>query len=249
MTMSKLACMTILSPNTSGRRGCAPYKITPHHMAGDLTVESCGGIFANPARQASSNYGIGSDGRIACYLPEEYHPWTSANWANDEVAITFEIADFDTREWSPSKAAWDATVELCVDICQRYGIPELVYTGDPSGNLTEHMMFSSTSCPGPWWHAHMQQLADEVNAILNGQSKEDDEMQALYRPDGKSCMVWYDGHSLHQLDNPDEMKAVQQFYRQCTGKDIPTFEFGSADAPWAHRFEDAVMHGFEQGHM
>ena len=39
-------------------------KFTPHHMAGILTGEQCGKIFQNPNRQASSNYGIGNDGRI-----------------------------------------------------------------------------------------------------------------------------------------------------------------------------------------
>ena len=81
------------------------------------------------------------------------------------------------------------------------------------------------------------------------EEEEVDEMQALYRPDGKGYMVWYDGHALHQLDHPDEMEAVKRFYHEATGRDIPVFEFGSKEAPWAHRFEDAVMHGFEQKHL
>lgn len=168
MTCSSLATVHIPSPNRYWGRAFNVTKITPHHMGGDLSVESCGWIFEDPNRQASSNYGIGSDGRIACYVDEDDAAWTSADWDNDNRAITFEIADWDYDDWSPTQAAWDSTVALCVDICQRYGIPELVYTGGPDGNLTEHLMFAPTACPGPWWHANMQRLADEVNAILKG---------------------------------------------------------------------------------
>lgn len=80
MTKSRLTDITIISPNTSGIRTAPISKVTVHHMAGDLTVEACGGIFASASRQASSNYGIGTDGRIGCYLPEEYHPWTSSSY-------------------------------------------------------------------------------------------------------------------------------------------------------------------------
>ena len=39
-------------------------------MAGVLSAEACGRIFQNANRQASSNYGIGNDGKIACYVGE-----------------------------------------------------------------------------------------------------------------------------------------------------------------------------------
>ena len=78
---------------------------------------------------------------------------------------------------------------------------------------------------------------------------QEDEMQALYRPDGKNYMVWFDGTRLHALDDPDEMEAIKMFHRLCTGRAIPTFEFGTPEAPWAHRFEDAVEHGYDGDHM
>ena len=43
------------------------------------SVETCGALFADPARKASSNYGIGSDGRIALYVEE-------ANRAKNEAS-------------------------------------------------------------------------------------------------------------------------------------------------------------------
>lgn len=181
MTVSSLSSVSIISPNTSGLRTAPISKVTVHHMAGDLTVEQCGSIFKSASRQASSNYGVGSDGRIGCYLEEEYHPWTSSSYWNDDRAITLEVADYNLGDWSPSKAAYQATVLLCADICTRYGI-EPEYTGDANGTFTEHRMFAATSCPGDWWHAKMPEFIEDVKAAMAG---EDDEV----RPEDITAIV------------------------------------------------------------
>ena len=72
---------------------------------------------------------------------------------------------------------------------------------------------------------------------------EDEDMQCLFQPDDKGYMVWFDGSNLHALDDPDEMEAVKMVFRECYGREIPTFRLGSPEAPWAHRFIDAVKHG------
>ena len=64
MSNSPLVVYTKLSPNHSGKRTKKIDTITIHCMAGNCSVETCGNLFANSARQASSNYGIGTDGRI-----------------------------------------------------------------------------------------------------------------------------------------------------------------------------------------
>lgn len=79
---------------------------------------------------------------------------------------------------------------------------------------------------------------------------EDEDMQCLFQPDGEGYMVWYDGTNLHALDHPDEMEAIKTVYRECYGREIPCFTLGTEEAPWAHRFMDAVRHGApEQPHM
>ena len=70
MSNSSLVVYTKLSPNHSGKRTKKIDTITIHCMAGNCSVETCGNLFANSARQASSNYGIGTDGRIALYVDE-----------------------------------------------------------------------------------------------------------------------------------------------------------------------------------
>lgn len=171
MSKSGLTAVTVpasTSNYTQGRRGYKICKITPHHMAGVLTAEQCGRIFQNSSRGASSNYGIGNDGKIACYVEEENRAWTSSNRANDCQAITIEVSNSKTGgDWPISESAWNSLVNLCVDICKRYNF-RLDYDGTPNGSLTRHDMFANTNCPGPYLKSRLPELAKVVNARLDG---------------------------------------------------------------------------------
>lgn len=167
MTKSDLTDFSVMSPNYYAGRAYPVTRVTVHHMAGNLTADQCGAVFASTARQASSNYGIGSDGEIACYVDEDNAAWTSSSYDNDNRAITIEVADYDCDNWIPSQDAYDSTVKLCADICQRYGITP-TYTGDTRGSFTEHMMFAATGCPGPWWHEHMSDFVQDVITYMEG---------------------------------------------------------------------------------
>lgn len=86
---------------------------------------------------------------------------------NDSQSITIECGNINNATGEMTQATWDSLVNLCVDICKRYGF-RLNYTGNSSGSLTMHKMFAATSCPGAWLEARMPQLANEVNAKLDG---------------------------------------------------------------------------------
>lgn len=167
MSNSALVDYTRLSPNRSHPRNHTIDKITIHHMAGNLSVETCGSVFANSSREASANYGIGSDGRVGLYVDEGDRAWASASPGNDNRAVNIEVANCATGgDWPVSSAAYNKLIDLCVDICQRNGIKTLNYTGGADGNLTEHRMFVATACPGPYLHERMPQIAAAVNARL-----------------------------------------------------------------------------------
>lgn len=154
---------------SNGRRGYSICKITPHHMAGVLSGTRCAEIFQNPNRQASANYCIGNDGDIVCSVDEENRAWTSCSPWNDCQAITIEVSDCENGEpWPISDAAWNSLVNLCVDICRRYGF-RLNYTYDQYGSLTRHNMFVATNCPGQTLQDRFPELESTVNAILDGQ--------------------------------------------------------------------------------
>ncbi|MBO4366256.1 MAG: N-acetylmuramoyl-L-alanine amidase, partial [Clostridia bacterium] len=82
-TNSPLVTYTRLSPNHSGLRTHTIDRITIHCVVGQLTVEELGEIFVPVARQASSNYGVGRDGRIALYVEEKNRSWCSSSSEND----------------------------------------------------------------------------------------------------------------------------------------------------------------------
>ena len=181
MSNSKLVSYTRLSPNHSGKRRHAIDTISIHCMAGNLSVESCGRLFADRSREASSNYGIGSDGRIALYVDEGNRSWCTSSASNDNRAVTIEVAnDGGAPDWHVSDAALASLIDLCVDICRRNGIQRLNYTGDKGGNLTMHKWFAATACPGPYLESKFPYIAQAVNDRL-GQSDKPSGSEQLYR--------------------------------------------------------------------
>lgn len=167
MSNSSLISYTKISPNRTSPRKKPIRKITIHHMAGNLTVEQCGAVFAPTSRRASSNYGIGTDGRIGMYVEEKDRAWTSSSPDNDNQAVTIEVANNTLGpNWTVSDKAMTSLIDLCVDICKRNGIQRLNFTGDKTGNLTMHCYFKSTLCPGPYLKSKFPYIASEVNKRL-----------------------------------------------------------------------------------
>lgn len=83
MSNSTLVDYTKISPNRTSPRNHAIDTITIHCVVGQCSVETLGNIFAPTSRQASSNYGVGVDGRIGMYVEEKDRSWCSSNAAND----------------------------------------------------------------------------------------------------------------------------------------------------------------------
>lgn len=173
-TNSSLIDYQKISPNRTSPRSHKIDTITIHCMAGNLSVESCGNLFAKPGRQASSNYGIGSDGRIALYVEEKDRSWCSSNAANDNRAVTIEVAnDGGAPDWHVSEKAMASLIELAADICRRNDIKELKWKADKSligrtelQNMTVHRWFSAKSCPGNYLYGRHAYIAEEVNKKL-----------------------------------------------------------------------------------
>ena len=173
MSNSKLVDYTRISSDKNPRKD-ATYnpsgkvtKITIHHAGCVASVEGYGNGFSNEQRDASANYGIGSDGRVGLYVPEDYRAWTSNSKSNDFLAVTIEVSNSSTGgNWPVSDKVLAKLIDLCVDICQRNGIEKLNYTGDASGNLTRHNMFAATTCPGPYLQSKFPYIAEEVNKRL-----------------------------------------------------------------------------------
>ena len=174
MSNSKLVNYTKLSPNCTKPRNHAINTITIHCVAGNCTVETIGAIFSPVSRQASSQYGIGSDGRIGQYVDEANRSWCTSSAANDHRAITIEVSnDSGAPDWHVSDKALAALIDLCTDICQRNGIKALLWEGDKNligqvdkQNMSVHRWFAAKACPGDYLYSKHPYIAAEVNKRL-----------------------------------------------------------------------------------
>lgn len=172
-TNSSLVNYIDLSPGNYGLRDHKIDTITIHHMAGNLSVETCGQLFHK--KKGNSNYGIGSDGRIALYVEEKNGAWTSSNKTNDMRAITIEVANNSgAPNWTISAQALNSLLLLCADICRRNDIKALVWSPNKSDrinhrngcNMTMHKDFAATACPGPFIESIEGLIAVAVNQLL-----------------------------------------------------------------------------------
>ena len=178
-TNSSLVSYTKLSPNHSGQRTHSIDRITPHCVVGQLTAESICGCFTSPSREASCNYGIGKDGKIALCVEEKNRSWCSSSSANDQRAVTIECASDLNAPYAMTTAVYNSLVKLCTDICKRNGKKKLLWLGDKNKTLnyspksdemvlTVHRWFASKSCPGDWLYSRLGDLASKVTIKLGG---------------------------------------------------------------------------------
>ena len=186
-TNSKLVNYTRISPNRSINRNHAIDTVSIHCVVGQCSVETLGSIFASTSKEASSNYGIGYDGRIGMYVEEKDRSWCTSSASNDNRAITIEVASDTYHPYRVNDAAYKSLIKLLVDICKRNGIKELKWRADKSligqvdkQNMTVHRWFANKSCPGDYLYNLHGQIAKEVNAQL-GSGTSSTTKKTLYR--------------------------------------------------------------------
>lgn len=174
MSNSPLVDYTRISPNKNSPRNHKIDTITIHCVVGQCTVETLGNIFAPTSRQASSNYGVGTDGKIGMYVEEKDRSWCSSNAANDNRAVTIEVASDTKHPYAVNDRAFAALLDLVTDICKRNGIKKLVWSTEKADrvnhkngcNMTVHRDYANKSCPGDYLYNRHGEIAAEVNRRL-----------------------------------------------------------------------------------
>lgn len=174
MSNSPLVDYTRISPNKNSPRNHKIDTITIHCVVGQCTAETMGNIFAPTSRQASSNYGVGTDGKIGMYVEEKDRSWCSSNAANDNRAVTIEVASDTKHPYAVNDRAFAALLDLVTDICKRNGIKKLVWSTKKADrvnhkngcNMTVHRDYANKSCPGDYLYNRHGEIAAEVNRRL-----------------------------------------------------------------------------------
>ena len=195
---SPLVSYTKLTKNHSGQRNHIIDTVTIHCYVGQVTAKSGVDYFYNQGelyqqwevnpktgkkerkgRGCSSNYVIGKDGDIGLSVEEKNRSWCTSSSTNDNRAVTIEVASDSAEPYAVTDAAYNALIELVADICKRKNIKRLVWSTDKNErvnhlngcNLTVHRDYAAKSCPGEYLYSRHGEIADKVNAILNGDSE------------------------------------------------------------------------------
>lgn len=179
MSKSALVSYTRITSNKSSPRNHAIDTITPHCIVGQWTARQGCDYFATTDRKCSSNYVIGRDGDIGLSVDENDRSWCSSSATNDNRAITIECASDKAHPYTMTSAVYQSLIDLCVDICRRYGKKKLLWFGDKNKTLsykpkpdemviTVHRWFAQKSCPGDWLYSRLGNLANEVTKRLSG---------------------------------------------------------------------------------
>lgn len=175
MANSPLVEYTQLSPNNSGQRVYDVTRFTPHCVVGQCSIEALGNLFSRSSTEASSNYGIGYDGKVGMFVPENMRSWCTSSWDNDQRGITVECASDSYYPYAFNNTVYNKLIELNVDIMKRYGKKKLIWIPSKQDALnyalksdemllTVHNWFANKSCPGEWFMARISDYANQVNA-------------------------------------------------------------------------------------
>lgn len=177
---SPLITYTRLSPNHSGARNHSVDRISPHCVVGQCSIETLGAWFEKASTKASSNYGIGKDGRIGMFVDEQNRSWCSSSASNDNRAITIECASDNYHPYAMNDNVYNSLIKLCIDICKRYNKDTLLWFNDrekslsysPKDNemvITVHRWFTNKACPGDWLYERLGKLASTVTNALQAE--------------------------------------------------------------------------------
>ncbi|EGC83557.1 N-acetylmuramoyl-L-alanine amidase [Anaerococcus hydrogenalis] len=182
MSNSSLVDFRDYSPNHSGTRNEKITKIAIHHTAGVLTAQRIGSVFKSRNRQASCNYGVGSDGKIVLVVDECNRAWTTSSSWCDNRAVTIETSNSQYGgNWPVSDLVLNRLIDLVTDICKRNNIYPCTYTGGTDGVLQKHEWYAQTTCPGPYLGSKFSYIASEVNKRLKGGNYTAKTVSDLYR--------------------------------------------------------------------
>lgn len=174
MSNSSLVTYQNITKHKNSPRNHAIDTITIHCIVGQWTAKQGCDFFATTDRDCSANYVVGLDGSIGLSVDEADRSWCSSNSANDNRAVTIEVASDTTHPYAVTEAAFAALLDLVTDICQRNGIKKLIWSDKKEDrvnhlngcNMTVHRDYAAKSCPGDYLYERHGAIAAEVNRRL-----------------------------------------------------------------------------------
>ena len=220
-----------------------------HYTGADGSARDNGRYFAGGNRNASAHYFI-DDVDIVLSVSEEDTAWAVGNFAANQRSISIEVcsAGEDFSEAEIGRLAW-----LVGDLMARYGIPAErvvrhrdMYRVATAAGIGGGWVDPGKACPAPYvddakWAALHARITSGAAA---GPREEEDDMRCIIRPDGADCLVYFDGHDVHDVPHPDCIEALNRVHRATHGgADMPTVELGTPEAPYFARLMQVLHSG------
>ncbi len=228
--------------NRSVRGSLASIKYFVVHHTGSMACARNNCIyFSTGNRNASADLFVDRDGTIWEYnnILDGHYTWHCGDGGGrygitNANSIGVEVVS-DGSDFTPEQI--DSIRDLYAHYCQVLG---------RKLEIVRHYDASRKECPKAYvdagkWESLKSQIdsgSPVTAAPVTGRKRR---MECIFKPNGEGRLVYYDGVKAHNLNHPDEVKAIQMVYKACNGgAQIPIFELGSANAPWATRFLDVV---------
>lgn len=149
------------------------------------------------------------------------------------------MGDLNTFKQNEERA-----LQWCAQKCKQYGITPSTST------IRLHQEVFPTACPHRSVEIHggvaatkayfikrIKELMDGNQNVIE-QEGENEEMRCYLRLKEK-VSFYFDGYKIITLGHPDELKIIQQIYKDNNGKDMPCYHW-TKKAPWHARLMSVI---------
>ena len=225
----------------AGRRGKNPVGIFIHNGADGQNATTA--YYRNYLQNANlengfAHYYVCNDGILQAE-DDSNCAWhcgdTNGNVNFLGVEVCQSMGDLDTFKANEEKA-----LQLAAQKCKQYGIVPSEST------IMLHQEVYATACPHRSVEIHggaaqtKAYFINRIKELMSGNQsttadqKGEEEMKCLFTVEGKGAVFYFDGYKIITLGHPDELKIIQQIYKDNNGKDMPCYKWGPS-APWYAR--------------
>lgn len=229
----------------AGRRGRSPVGIFIHNGAD--SKNSTAAYYRNYLQNANlengfAHYYVCSDGILQAE-DDENCAWHCGDLNGNLNFLSIEVCQ-SMGDLDVFKANEEKALQLAAEKCKQYGIVPNEST------IMLHQEVFATACPHRSVEIHggaaqtKVYFINRIKELMSGsqsaaitdieQEGENEEMRCLFTVEGKGAVFYFDGYKVITLGHPDELRIVQQIYKDNNGKDMPCYKW-SPSAPWYAR--------------
>lgn len=105
----------------------------------------------------SAQYGIGMDGKITSWIPEDQVAYHAGKYSINQVSIGIEHEDNGNNQIQRTEELYKTSAQLVADICKEYNIP------CNRDNIKKHNEIVATACPGT---LDIERIVSEASRLL-----------------------------------------------------------------------------------